>query len=1050
MTDAAAEKEPESGKKANSSGKTRQTKVRVGKSARADKSTGAGQAGKGSRTGTTSSGASRGKRLPATANDVPACTEKMGPAAAGRKSTPVIVGVGASAGGLEAFQKFFGAVPKDSGLAFVVIAHLDPSRVSLLPELLQKSTPMPVHQMDDGERVEPNCVYVTVPDHHVALLNGVLHFLDLPTSPVRLPIDAFFRSLAQDQGRDAVGVILSGTGTDGTLGIKALKEAGGLVMVQDEQSAKYNGMPRSAIATGLVDYVLPPAEMPTQLMGYVKAAGHRIVPHVDAPPAPFASAVQKIVVLLRAATGHDFSQYRKNTVCRRVERRMNIHQIHDVSEYVRFLQESEREANVLFKELLIGVTNFFRDPDAFSVLKEKALLDLLRDKPEDYTVRAWVPGCSTGEEAYSISMLLHECARELNRTFGVQVFGTDIDVDAIETARSGVYPANVASDVHPELLKRYFSQANDGSYRISKAMRATLVFAPQNILSDPPFTKLDLVSCRNMLIYFEPELQKKLLPVFHYSLNPDGILFLGASETVSEPTGLFTAVDNKWKVFRPCPASSAAHQALRLPAASIGSQAGTEDDRAADPATPTAQTRPLEAVEAMLSHSDLPPCAAIDHALNIVYLHGRTGKYLEPNIGTPTFNVVEMARPGLREELAAAIHDVQANMQETVRKGLRVAHNGGHVVVDLTVRPVLGRGAGSGLMLVVFEESGTPSKSKAKGAKPTTTRRKGKAVEDLEEALRSTRETLQATVEELQTSNEEFKSTNEELQSTNEELQSTNEELETSKEELQSLNEEAATANAELQSRLDQLGKANDDVKNLLDSTDIAVLFLDTELNVRRFTPRITDFIPLTDADSGRSITHFASSLVDAHLSQCATEVLRTLNSRELEVSSSDGRRLVMRLRPYRTTENVIDGVTITLQDITKVKEALSTAESARTFSEAIVNTVREPLLVLDPEFPVVSANPAFYRTFRTGEKDTVGRDVFSIDKAQWDIPELRRLLGEILPEKATVEEFEVERVLPDGGSRKMVLNARALQQEAGGAGCILLVFGIVQGAPSG
>ena len=687
------------------------------------------------------------------------------------------------------------------------------------------------------------------------------------------------------------------------------------------------------------------------------------------------------------------------------------------------------------------MTNFFRGPDAFRALKDKALLDLLRDKPDDTTLRVWVPGCSTGEEAYSISMLLHECARELNRTFGVQVFGTDIDADAIEVARSGVYPTNIASDVPAELLTRYFSRLDDGSYRVSKAIRATLVFAPQNVLSDPPFTRLDLLSCRNMLIYFESELQKKLLPVFHYSLNPGGILFLGASETVGEQAGLFTAVDNKWKVFRACPASAVAHQFLRFPTVATTSRVGTENGRSETPTTPVVQTPTIDAVEAILRHSDLPPCAVIDPALNIVYLHGRTGKYLEPNIGTPSFNVVEMARPGLREELVAAIRDAQTDLQETVRKGVRVAHNGGHVLVDLTVRPVLGRGATPGLMLVVFEENGPPSAAKTTAAKPTTRRPRGKTVDDLEEELRNTRETLRATTEGLQTANEEFKSTNEELQSTNEELQSSNEELETSKEELQSLNEEAATANAELQSRLGELGKVNDDVKNLLDSTDIAVLFLSADLTVRRFTPRTTDFIPLTAADLGRPIDHFATRLVDANLNQYATEVLQNLETQELQVRNSDGRRLVMKLRPYRTTENVIDGVTITLQDVTELREALSTAESARNFSEAIVNTVREPLLVLDPEFRVVSANPAFYRAFRTTEAEAVGHVLFRLGDRRWDIPELRRLLSDILPEKTTVEAYELQYDFPDAGPRKIVLNARRLAQEADTENCILLAI---------
>ena len=1032
MTDDTTGREPKKRKRASSSGQARQADHRGRTSAKtarpvAAKTSGADPASPGKQAATP---ARKGTSKPQ-ADDA-------------RTSAHVIVGLGASAGGLEAFQAFFAAVPPDSGLSFVAIAHLDPNRASLLPELLQKSTHMPVRQIVDGAKVEPNCVYVTPPKHEVAIQNGSLYLLDLPTPATRLPIDAFFRSLAQDQGPNAVGVILSGTGTDGTLGIRALKAGSGLVVVQDEDSAKYDGMPQSAIATGLADYILPPAAMPAQLMEYVRAAGRRTVAHVVAPPAPFLSAVQKIVVLLRAKTGHDFSQYRKNTICRRVERRMNVHQICDIADYVRFIQESEREANVLFKELLIGVTSFFRDPEAFTSLKETALLDLLRGKTDDYTIRVWVPGCSTGEEAYSISILLHECRRELNRTFGIQVFGTDIDADAIETARAGVYPANIVSDVPPEWLNRYFTRAADESFHIRQAVRATLVFAPQNILGDPPFTKLDLLSCRNMLIYFEPELQKKLFPGFHYALNPDGILFLGSSETVGDAVGLFAALDNKWKVFRRAPSTSATYQVPHFPVTVAQRPRETFDSHVAPLLRQDGQPSPLEAVEALLSHSELPPCCVIDHALNIVYLHGRTGKFLEPSVGTPTFNVIEMARPGLKNELAEAIREVQTHMLETVREGLRVAHNGGHVTVDLAVRPVLGRGASTGLMMVVFAETGSAPKSK--GTKSATARRKGGAVEALEAELRHARENLRATIEELQTSNEEFKSTNEELQSTNEELQSTNEELETSKEELQSLNEEAATANAELQSRLDQLSKANDDMANLLDSTDIAVLFLDTELNIRRFTPRIRDIIPLTEADSGRPISHFASNLVDVSLSKCASEVLETLNSKELEVRGRAGRWLNMGVRPYRTTANVIDGVSIAFQDITALKGALSAAEEARTFAEAIVDTVREPLLVLDPELRVVSANRAFYLTFQATQDETVGQALFSLGDGQWDIPELRRLLNEILPDKTTVEAFEVKHDFPAIGRRRMLVNARRLGGESSRCAALLLAIEDVTG----
>ena len=477
---------------------------------------------------------------------------KEPPAALLRRPGFPIVGIGASAGGLEAFETFFKAMPSDSGMAFVVVAHLDPTHVSILPELIQKRTEMSVVQVADGTRIKPNTVYVIPPNKALEVLNGVLQLLE-PSRPrgVSLPIDSFFRSLAQDQGPNAVAIILSGTGTDGTLGLRAIKGETGMVMVQDEESAKYDGMPRSAIGTGLADFVLPVDKMPEQLIKYARHALLAPSPKIPgATEGELPDVLQKIYVLLRSRTGHDFSLYKRNTILRRVERRMSVHQIDDVSDYVRYLQESEHEANILFKELLIGVTSFFRDPEAFDVLKDGVLHQLLGGRPEGHTFRAWVPGCSSGEEAYSLAIILHESMERLKRHFSVQIFGTDLDADAIDVARAGRYPASIADDVGERRLKRYFTEEDDGQYRIAKAIREMLVFAPQNVIKDPPFTKLDLLSCRNLLIYLGGELQKKLLPLFHYSLRPDGVLFLGTSETIGQAADLFSLIDRKWKIFR--------------------------------------------------------------------------------------------------------------------------------------------------------------------------------------------------------------------------------------------------------------------------------------------------------------------------------------------------------------------------------------------------------------------------------------------------------------------------------------------------------------------
>lgn len=821
-----------------------------------------------------------------------------------------IVGIGASAGGLEAFEAFFTAMPPDSGIAFVLVSHLDPTHVSIMPELIRKRTKMQVLQIKDGMRVQPDTVYVVPPNQDLSILNGVLQLME-QNKPrgAKLPIDGFFQALARDQGANAVAIIFSGTGADGTLGIKAIKGEAGMVMVQDEGSAKYDGMPRSAIATGLADYILPPAEMPGQLLKYLRHTVHATTATIMADGGRMPNTLQKMYILLRNRTGHDFSQYKKNTILRRIERRMHVHQIDTVEDYVLYLQKSAVELDILFKELLIGVTSFFRDTQAFEKLREN-LRELLGEKPEGYTLRVWVAGCSSGEEAYSIAILLQEVMEELGRRFNVQIFGTDIDTDAVNAARAGIFPASIAAAVSKARLKRWFSQ-EDNHYRVKKSIREMLVFAEQSIIKDPPFTRLDLLCCRNLLIYLGPELQKRLISIFHYSLKPDGLLFLGSSESIGQANELFGVLDKKGKIYRRKPALAVGRPLLSFPAIpEIADNAGPAQPETIRKAE---ELSAFQLVETILRQVDAPPCVIIDEANNIVYLHGRTGRYLEPVIGKVSVNILEMARPGLKMDLAAAIRSAATNKQECVRNGVVIEQNGGHLTIDLTVKPVLEHSALRGLMMVIFKEKAPPAK---KENSPTQARgrKKNSAVETLEQELRYTRENLQTTIEELETSNEE-------LQSTNEELQSTNEELETSKEELQSLNEEAATVNAELQSRLDELSSTNDDMKNLLDNTHIATIFLDLDLGVRRFTPKAVDIIPLAAIDSGRPISHFATALIDTDLAADAHDVLQDLGMKEKEVRSKDGTCYRMRVRPYRTVNNVIDGVVITFEDITALKQ---------------------------------------------------------------------------------------------------------------------------------
>lgn len=824
-----------------------------------------------------------------------------------------IVGMGASAGGLEAFERFFKKMPPETGMAFILVPHLDPTHISLMPELIQKCSKMKVFQIEDGIEVQPNAVYIVPPNNDLAIINATLQLLQpLKSSGLRLPIDYFFRSLAQDQAQKAICIILSGMGTDGTLGLRAIKGELGMVVAQDPDTAKYDSMPRSAIATELVDYILSPEKMPQQLIAYANHTTHKTVPKLVPVKGKTADGLQKIFIVLRSQTGHDFSAYKPNTICRRIERRMEVHRIDKISNYVRHLQENSQEVNALFKELLIGVTNFFRDKDAFEILKNTALPQILEGKPKDYIFRAWVAGCSSGEEAYSTAIILRECTERLKKHVGIQIFATDIDDKAIETARAGVYPASISEDVSAERLKRFFA-AQDNVYRVRKDIREMLVFASQDIIKDPPFTKLDLICCRNLLIYLDSALQKKLLPLFHYSLNPGGILFLGSSETTGGFADLFSPIDKKWKIFR-----------------RQGSWPGSRP--VAFPVTPTIERtdagneeKPLEPnlrqlAEKALLDSYAPPSAIINAKGDILYIHGRTGKYLEFAPGEAQLNIYDMAREGLKLELPSAIRKAKSQKNAVIYKGLQVRINGGTETVNLTVRPLVTSQTPSKLMIVLFEAIAPLGPNEPAKKRRTPGEKTDARIEDLEKKLQYSNENLRTTIEELETSNEELKSTNEELQSTNEELQSTNEELETSKEEQQALNEELMTVNSELQSKIEELTNASNDMKNLLDSTQIPTIFLDLDLCIKRFTSFATSIVNLIHTDIGRPIGDIVTKLEYGGLTEDAGAVLKDLVYRENEVQSKDGRFFTVRISPYRTLENIIDGVVITFVDITLIK----------------------------------------------------------------------------------------------------------------------------------
>ncbi|WP_084185102.1 chemotaxis protein CheB [Desulfonatronum thiodismutans] len=857
-----------------------------------------------------------------------------------------IVGIGASAGGLAAFEAFFSGMPADTdpGMAFVLVQHLAPDHKSILSDLVRRYTRMQVFEVEDGMEVAPNCAYIIPPGRDMAFLNGALQLLE-PAEPRgrRLPIDFFFRSLAHDQRERAIGIVLSGTGSDGTLGVRAIKGEGGMVMAQNPESTEYDGMPRSAISTGLVDFELPPAEMPAQLIAYVAHAfGKPLRPVVPAPKTE--NALKKIFILLRAQTGHDFSQYKPSTIQRRIERRMAMHQIDSMDGYVRFIQQAPEEVEALFRDMLIGVTSFFRDPEAFNALEEQIIPKLFAARGEDAAIRIWVPGCSSGEEAYSLAILLAERQEALKESFRVLIFATDIDSHAIATARAGIYPASIAADLTPERLARFFSpESGDSAFRIRKSIRDMLVFSEQNVIKDPPFSKLDLISCRNLLIYMGGELQKKIIPLFHYALNPGGFLFLGTSETVGEFQDLFAALDRKLKLYQ------RKDDLLSAQRPGPGQFLPPMTTLDAGPSLAAAKTAypgklPLrELTEQALLQEIIQVGVLVNAQGDILYLHGRAGLYLEPTPGeSGPNNILKMAREGLHRDLVIALRKA-AGTGITVRcPGLRVKTNGDVTTVNLAVRPVAIGPAASpepSLYLVILEQAREPvisdplpvaGEQTGKPSSESDSEDADTRIAALKQELRAKEEYLQTTNEELETSNEELKSSNEEMQSINEEMQSTNEELETSKEELQSVNEELATVNAELQTKVADLSRVNNDMNNLLAGTGIATVFVDLQLRILRFTPAATKIINLIHSDIGRPVGHIVSNLPGyGRLTEDTQAVLDTLIPRQTDVRTAEDRWYTMRIQPYRTLNNVIEGAVLTFVDVTESRQLQAKLEES-------------------------------------------------------------------------------------------------------------------------
>ncbi len=824
-----------------------------------------------------------------------------------------VVGIGASAGGLEALEQFFSGMPKDTGMAFVVIQHLDPTHVGIMPELLQRATEMKVLQVTDHLQMIPDHVYVIPPNKSMSILNGYLHLFE-PTElrGLRLPIDIFFRSLADDQQGKSIGIILSGMGSDGSLGLKAIKEKNGIVAVQDPSGSKFTGMPNSALNAVPVDIIADAKDIPSKLISLLKYSpinAKEIV--IDEKNN---TSIEKIVILIRTHTGHDFSNYKKTTLLRRIERRMGIHQLGKIANYVRFLQENPGEVDILFKELLIGVTNFFRDVVVWDKLKEQVFPDLFKELPSGYVMRVWIAGCSTGEEAYSFAIVFREAFEKINKNLSLQIFATDIDKDAINIARKGVYSSNIVTDVSSERLSKFFT-ASETSYIVNASIREMIVFAPHDVIKDPPFTKLDFLSCRNLLIYMESDLQTKLMNLFYYSLNPGGLMLLGSAESINTKDELFNVIDKKYKLYK---RSVKQFEVDRLEFPNTRSRIINLKQ---DSATPVKVTQNIQSfADQLLLQRFAPASVIINQDGEILYITGKTGKYLEPAAGKASMNIYAMARAGLRNVLLGAVRKAKHNYVPITIQNIRIEDNGNSQSVDVTIQSIDKPIEFRGTIIIVFKDVPVPPIPINKNSKT------GKQVlndheHEIELELKRTFEELQNTREEMQTSQEELKSTNEELQSTNEELQSTNEELTTSKEEMQSLNEELQTVNIELQSKVADFMDANNDMKNLLNSTDIATLFIDKELNIRRFTDHMTKIIKLRDSDIGRPFTEVGSDLLYPEMADHAREVLRTLILKESDISTVDNRWYKVRIMPYRTMDDKIEGLVITFIDISTAKK---------------------------------------------------------------------------------------------------------------------------------
>ncbi len=975
---------------------------------------------------------------------------------AGRPSnsnTFPVVGIGASAGGLEAMTQLLKHLPGHTGMAFVLVQHLDPTHESALTALLSRLTPMPVCEAKNNMRLEPNTLYVIPPNKAMGISERKLKLSPRQNSKeIYTPIDHFLHSLAEEEADRAIGIILSGSGSDGTQGLLAVKAAGGITFAQDQKTSKYPTMPANAIASGCVDFVLPPEKIVRELS---RIAGHPLIAPSEEDLARTSvsdeKAFEEVMAILRQRMGVDFANYKHATLRRRIQRRMVLHKFEALKDYTAFLRAHPAEVKELFSDILIHVTGFFRDASVFQALKKRVFPRLIKGKSAEDSIRIWVPGCSTGEEVFSLAMALMEFLGDRKVNLAAQIFGTDINESALEKARAGLFPDGIQADVSPERLRRFFMKT-EGGYRINKAVREMCIFARQNVVTDPPFSNLDLISCRNVLIYLGPALQRKVMPLFHHALKPEGLLLLGASETIGAYAELFVLVDKKAKFY----SKKAAH--IRAPvsfghalmpelhAAPAAALAGAAE------VGPSLADVQKQADRIVLTHYS-PAGVIVNKQMEVLQFRGHTGPFLEHAHGEANLNLFKMAREGLAIALRAIFVRALKQNARLREEGIPVKQNGQVLDVNLEVVPFQIPPARERFYLVLFETSPPPGTESA-GRKTRAQRERGRKgaegaeVTRLHEELASTRESLQGIIEEQETTNEELRSANEEVMSSNEELQSTNEELETAKEELQSTNEELTTLNDELESRNLELEQVNNDLHNLLAAINIPIIMVGPDLRIRRFTGVAEKVLNLIPGDVGRPLTDINLRVDLPSPARLVAEVIDTLQTRELDVQDKAGHWWSVRIRPYRTSDNKIDGAVIALVDVDLLKTTSEKIRAGRALAEAVVNAVHRPLVVLDKDLVVQQANDAFYRVFKTNGAKTLHHRIYELGDDEWNLPQLRTLLEDVLPHKGVVEDFVLDVDFHNLGPKRIVLNARRLLCDHGKSLMVLLALEEITDAP--